>query len=61
MRTFESGGTWARPAMTNNTEDRLRKLRLQIEAALDRVHDEAIAKFRTLAKSTGQRTRADRL
>ena len=36
-------------------------LGIKINAELDRIHDEAIAKFRTLAKSTGQRTRTDRL
>ena len=36
-------------------------LGIKINAELDRIHDEAIAKFRTLAKSTGQRTLADRL
>ena len=36
-------------------------LGIKINAELDRIHDEAIAKFRTLAKSTGQRMLADRL
>ncbi len=36
-------------------------LGIKINAELARIHDEAIAKFRTLAKSTGQRTRTDRL
>ena len=37
------------------------RLEAEFNACLDRIHDEAIAKFRTLAKSTGQRTRTDRL
>lgn len=37
------------------------RLEAEFSACLDRIHDEAIAKFRTLAKSTGQRTLADRL
>ena len=37
------------------------RLEAEFNACLDRIHDEAIAKFRTLAKSTGQRMRADRL
>ena len=36
-------------------------LGIKINAEVDRIHDEAIAKCRTLAKSTGQRTRTDRL
>ena len=46
---------------TNDVLVSLIRLRLRFNAALDRIHDEAIAKFRTLARSTGQRTRADRL
>ena len=34
---------------------------IKINAELDRIHDEAIARFKSLAKSTGQRMRADRL
>lgn len=37
------------------------QLRIKINLGLDRIHDEALAKFRALAKSTGQRTRWDRL
>lgn len=36
-------------------------LGIKINAELDRIHDEAIARFKSLAKSTGQRTRVDRL
>ena len=37
------------------------RLEAEFNACLDRIHDEANAKFRKLAKSTGQRTRTDRL
>lgn len=61
MRTFESGGAWARPErVLTDTERRLNQLSIKIEIALDRIHDEALAKFRKLARSTGQRTRIDR-
>jgi hypothetical protein len=40
---------------------RLLKLQAYIDTMLDKIHDEAIANFRRLAKSTGQRTRVDRL
>lgn len=43
-----------------DTERRLHQLSIKIEIALDRIHDEAMAKFRTLARSTGLRTRIDR-
>ena len=36
-------------------------LLMKINTGLDRIHDEAIARFKSLAKSTGQRMRADRL
>lgn len=39
----------------------LHGLDLMITERLNQIHDEAIAKFRSLAKSTGQRTRSDRL
>ena len=45
----------------NDIERRLHQLSIKIEIALDRIHDEALAKFRHLAKSTGQRTRVDRV
>ena len=44
----------------NDIERRLHQLSIKIEIALDRIHDEALAKFRTLARSVGQRTRTDR-
>ena len=37
------------------------RLEAEFNACLDRIHDEAIARFKSLAKSTGQRTRVDRL
>lgn len=61
MRTLESGGSWARPErVLPDTERSLNQLSIKIEIALDRIHDEALAKFRKLARSTGQRTRIDR-
>lgn len=36
-------------------------LRWKIDRDLDRLHDELLAKLRTMARSVGQRTRADRL
>ena len=44
----------------NDVERRLHQLSIKIEISLDRIHDEALAKFRKLARSTGQRTRTDR-
>ncbi len=44
----------------NDIERRLHQLSIKIEIALDRIHDEALAKFSKLARSTGQRTRTDR-
>lgn len=43
------------------TEYKLDKLAQKINDRLDEIHDEAIRGFRSLAKSTGQRTRVDRL
>lgn len=43
------------------TEQKLAALEAKINAALDKIHDEALRKFRSLAKSTGQRTRVDRM
>ena len=61
MRTFESVGSWERPErVLTDTERSLNQLRIKIEIALDRIHDEALAKFSKLARSTGQRTRIDR-
>lgn len=39
----------------------LMRLEAEFNKALDAIHESAIAKFRSLAKSTWQRTRADRL
>lgn len=47
--------------MTIKTEILLNALANRIEARLNQIHDEALRKFRSLAKSTGQRTRVDRL
>lgn len=44
----------------NDVERRLHQLSIKIEISLDRIHDEALAKLRKLARSTGQRTRIDR-
>lgn len=43
--------------MSIELQNRLAKLAADCNARLDRIHDEAIAKFRTLARSVGQRTR----
>ena len=47
--------------MTPEIGFRLLKLEAEFNAMLDAIHDAALAKFRTLARSTGQRTRIDRL
>ena len=47
--------------MSNDIEYQLRQLRVKIEKDLDRLHDELLAKLRSMAKSVGQRTRADRV
>ena len=47
--------------MNDDTEHKLWQLRVKIEAALDRLHDELLAKLRTMARSTGQAMRVDRL
>ena len=36
-------------------------LEQEINAVLDRIHDEALVKLRSMARSTGQRTRVDRM
>jgi hypothetical protein len=36
------------------------ELEAEINANLDRLHDELLAKLRTMARSVGQRTRVDR-
>ena len=43
------------------TDEKLTALDRVITLGLNRIHDEAIARLRSMAKSTGQRTRADRL
>lgn len=40
---------------------RLVELHWKIDRELDVIHDESLAKFRTLARSTGQLTRVDRV
>ena len=47
--------------MNNNIERALWRLSGLITYRLDKIHDEALAKFRSLARSTGQKTRTDRL
>ena len=47
--------------MSNEIENALTNLACDITIKLDRLHDELLAKLRTMARSTGQRTRADRL
>lgn len=47
--------------MTPKTEASLIAMLADFNFRLDRIHDEALARFRTLARSTGQRTRVDRL
>ena len=47
--------------MNEDLEARLWQLLLDIEAGLNRIQDEANAKFDWLARSVGQKTRADRL
>ena len=47
--------------MTNETETALANLACDITIRLDRLHDELLAKLRTMARQTGQFTRLDRL
>ena len=47
--------------MNHEIENALTNLACDITIKLDRIHDEVLAKFRHLAKSTGQRTRIDRV
>ncbi len=47
--------------MNDDIEHRLWQLRVNIEAALDRIQATATANFRTLARSTGQNMRVDRV
>lgn len=47
--------------MNEELEARLWELLLKIEAGLDKIHDEAIKRLDSMARSVGQRTRVDRL
>lgn len=47
--------------MNEELEARLWELLLNIEVGLDRIHDQAIKRLDSMARSTGQRTRVDRL
>ena len=47
--------------MNEDIEDRLWRLRLDIEGKLDQLHKDLLAKLKSMARSTGQRTRSDRL
>ena len=42
-------------------EYQLQAMKERLNSDLDRLHNEIISRFRGLARSTGQRTRADRL
>lgn len=44
----------------DNLEFNLWMLHLKLSETLDHIHSQSIANFRTLARSTGQRTRWDR-
>lgn len=44
-----------------STDEKLTALDRAITLGLNRIHDEAIVRLRSMAKSTGQRTRADRI
>lgn len=45
----------------NSIEYQLSQLRVKIENDLDRLHNELLAKLRTMARRTGQATRVDRI
>jgi hypothetical protein len=47
--------------MTPKTEADLIVMLADLNFRLDRLHDALLAKLRSMARSTGQRTRADRL
>lgn len=49
------------PLLPAEIEARFKRLEAWLNGQLDRIHAETLAKFRTLARSTGQRTRVDRL
>lgn len=46
--------------MTHNIPERLHDLEKSIAFRLDRIHEDALRKFRGLTRSVGQRTRQDR-
>jgi hypothetical protein len=47
--------------LSNEIRNLLDTMAWKINRDLDRLHDDLLAKLRTMARSTGQRTRADRL
>ena len=47
--------------MNHEIENALTNLACDITIKLDRLHDELLAKLRSMAKSVGQRTRVDRI
>jgi len=47
--------------MSNEIHKLLDALEWKINRALDRIHDEALAKLEKMARATGQRTRVDRV
>lgn len=47
--------------MNHEIENALTNLACDITIKLDRLHDELLAKLRTMARRTGQATRVDRL
>ena len=47
--------------MSDDIRNLLDALAWKFNRDLDRPHDELLAKLRTMARSTGQRTRVDRL
>ncbi len=47
--------------MNREISQRLDDLRHDINTRLDHLHDELLAKLRSMAKSVGQRTRVDRI
>jgi hypothetical protein len=46
--------------MNGEIKGRFSALELMFNIRLDRLHDELLAKLRTMARSVGQRTRVDR-
>lgn len=47
--------------MNEEIKRMLANLDVRLNAALDKLHDELLAKLRTMARQTGQFTRVDRL